>query len=312
MSEPFRFACPSCKSALLQTGPDELSCPVDGTVYTCEEGIWRFLTPQKNLEYWQFIQEYEAIRSAEGRGSNDPAYYRDLPFRDRTRRHSADWKVRCQSYRALFSSVIVPMERARRRPLKVLDIGAGNGWLSYRLTSRGHQAAAVDLQTNRMDGLGAHIHYDADFLPIQADFNHLPLSEGQADLAIFNASFHYSTNYLFSLCEALRVLHPEGEIVILDTPIYHDSQSGEMMVREREEFFKRNYGFPSDAIPSENYLTFERLNELGSRAGIQWRLVNVYYGLGWALRPLRARLSGSREPAQFRIAIGSRVQNTPA
>ena len=32
----------------------------------------------------QFIREYQTVRRAEGRGSDDPAYYRALPFFDRT------------------------------------------------------------------------------------------------------------------------------------------------------------------------------------------------------------------------------------
>jgi SAM-dependent methyltransferase len=272
------------------------------------EGIWRFLTPQKNLEYWQFIHEYETIRTAEGRGSTDPAYYRQLPFRDLTGRYASDWKIRSQSYQALLSSVILPNEKKAGRPLKVLDLGAGNCWLSYRMAQRGHLAAAVDLQTNVRDALGARMYYDASFETLQADFQHLPFLEGQADLAIFNASFHYSTNYQVCLCEALRVLRSDGQVIILDSPIYQDARSGQQMVREREASYHQAYGFASNAIPSENFLTYARLEELGSQAGLRWKLAQAFYGLSWALRPLRAFLAGRREPAQFHIAVGVRNQ----
>lgn len=308
MTEPFSFACPSCKTSLLQVGPDELRCPADGGVYTHYDGIWRFLTPQKNLEYWQFIHDYESIRIAEGRGSTDPAYYRQLPFQDLSGRYASDWKIRAQSYRALLGSVILPHEKRAKRPLKVLDLGAGNCWLSYRMAQRGHLAAAVDLQTNVKDGLGAYIHYDVGFVTLQADFHHLPFAENQADLVIFNASFHYSTNYSVCLCEALRVLRPDGQVVILDSPIYRDARSGKQMVSEREAGFRQSYGIASNAIQSENFLTYERLEELGSQTSLHWKLVKAFYGLSWTLRPLRAMLVGRREPAQFRIAVGIRNQ----
>ena len=306
MSDAFRFACPVCKTPLTRLNADKLRCPADGGLYSRQEGIWRFITPQQRLDYRQFIQEYEAVRSAEGRGSTDPAYYRELPFKDLSGRFSSDWKIRSQSYRALLHTVVAPLEKEAKRSLKILDLGAGNGWLSNRLAQRGHLAAAVDLQTNTMDGLGAYINYEAGFVTIQSDFHSLPFVENQVDLAIFNASLHYSTSYTASLCEALRVVRPGGQIVILDSPIYRDSRSGEEMVREREQRFQSAYGFASNALPSENYLTYSRLEELGSRINIRWRLVSVHYGLGWALRPLRARLTGRREPAQFRIVVGTK------
>jgi ubiquinone/menaquinone biosynthesis C-methylase UbiE len=301
----FQYACPSCKTNLISLNSDELSCPADGALFTRDQGIWRFLTPQRRLEFWQFIQDYETIRMAEGRGSSDPNYYRELPFHDLSGRYSSDWKIRSRSYRTLLRSVIVPFEKKAKRPLKILDLGAGNCWLSYQMAKRGHLCAAVDLQTNSLDGLGAHIRYDADFVPIQADFHHLPLSENQVDLVIFNASFHYSTSYLNCLKEAVRVLASRGQIVILDTPIYHNSDSGEAMVLEREEYFRKSFGFASNAILSENYLTFTRLEELSDRIGIHWKLLSAYYNLRWMLRPLKARIFGRREPAQFRIAVGS-------
>ncbi len=313
MKTAFHFACPVDRSALTQLDPDILICPAHQAVYPRKAGIWRFLPPELGNPFQKFMQEYEVVRTAEGRGGGDPAYYRALPYRDLSGRFQHDWDIRTHSFRTLLSSVVAPLEKKAgnghngQRSLRILDLGAGNGWLSYRLALRGHQAAAVDLQTNSLDGLGAYVHYDRDFLPIQADFNHLPFLDGQVDLLIFNASFHYSTSCSASLAEALRVLRPEGKVVILDSPIYRHASSGVEMVRQREEQFRQAYGFASNAIPSENYLTYQRLNELGQDCGVRWRLIHPFYGLGWALKPLRARLAGDREPAHFHLVVGQRA-----
>jgi SAM-dependent methyltransferase len=306
MNDPFHFACPTCHYHLTKLSSDLYVCMFCHTSYPRTNGIWEFLPPELKQEYQQFMQEYQAVRTAEGRGSQDPAYYRELPFHDLTGKFARDWKIRARSFRRLLDTIIIPMERKTNRKLKILDLGAGNGWLSYRLAQRGHILAAVDLQTDPLDGLGAHHHYDQPFVPVQADYNHLPFSNNQADAVIFNASFHYSTNYEASLIEALRILRAEGQVVILDSPIYHDTHSGVEMVREREEHFQESYGFASNALPSENYLTYQRLDELSQGTGLQWRMVNVFYGLAWVARPVRARLKGRREPAQFRIAAGQR------
>lgn len=303
MTDHFLFTCPSCRAPVEALRPDVLRCTACGEVYRCEGGIWRFLPTERQLYFQKFLAEYQAVRQAEGRGSSDPAYYRGLPFSGPAQ---AGWPVRAASYRALLQHVVLPLERRLGRPLRALDLGAGNGWLSYRLAQRGHRAAAVDLLDGARDGLGAHVHYDAPFLPIQAEFDCLPFADAQADLLVFNASFHYSTDYARTLREALRVLSPGGLLVVLDTPLYRDAASGRQMVQERQQRFRRLYGFPSDALPSENFLTFERLEALAGETGLRWQAIAPSYGLRWALRPLKARLRGRREPARFLLLVGER------
>lgn len=302
-----RFACPVCRTLLEAPAPDERCCPVDGTVYRRVDGIWRFLLPERAAFFQQFIQEYETVRQAEGRGSDDPAYYRALPFQDLTERFSDDWSIRARSFQALVEQVVTPVEAQRSRPLTVLDLGAGNGWLSYRLAARGHQVAAVDLLTNAFDGLGAHIHYDVAFTPVQAEYDRLPFEADQVDLAVFNGSLHYATDYETALSEVLRVMRRDGRLVIMDSPVYHDATSGEQMVREREAQFEGAHGFPSNAIPSENYLTYDRLGELAGALELSWEVIEPFYGWRWALKPWKARLLGRREPAQFLLIVGQQA-----
>jgi SAM-dependent methyltransferase len=305
----FSFACPECQTPLVASGKSILLCPSEGVSYPEVDGIWRFLTGERQEYFHQFMQEYQAVRQAEGRSSLDPDYYRALPFEDLSGLRQYDWDIRATSYRTLLDRVIQPMEGIRGQPLKILDIGAGNAWLSYRLAQRGHHLAAIDLLTNAGDGLGAYLHYDACFLPVQADFNRLPFTLFQMDLVIYNASIHYATSYHSTLLEGLRVLGDHGCLVVMDTPVYSDPKSGVQMVLERESQFKQRYGFPSNAIPSENYLTYARLQELSAEFSVHWQLITPFYGFRWMLRPWLARLRGSREPARFSLITGSRQKS---
>jgi SAM-dependent methyltransferase len=302
----FQFACPICRTLLVSLTANILHCPVDGSIFDCRDGIWRFLPPDRQVYYEQFMREYQTVRQAEGRGSTDAGYYRSLPFVDLTGQFSADWQIRARSFRTFLSDVLQPMERTLQRPLRVIDLGAGNGWLSYRLAQRSHYVAAVDLIDNPFDGLGAHVYYDAAFTPVQAEFDRLPLTDSYIDLAILNASLHYATRYETTLGEALRVLQPAGQIVILDSPLYRSAGSGAEMVREREAAFTQKVGFPSDALPSENYLTDQRLSDLSVTLRLRWQFIQPVYGWRWALRPLKARLLRRREPARFVIIVGRR------
>lgn len=302
----FAFACPSCRTPLEVTGPDAQRCPADGIVYRREAGIWRFLLPERAAYFAQFIAEYELVRQAEGRGSKDPAYYRALPFEDRSGLHVGEWRIRATSFQTLLQRVLAPLEKASTRPLQVLDLGAGNAWLSHRLAQRGHRVAAIDLLTNELDGLGAHVHYEVPFAPVQAEFTRLPFVGSQVDLAVFNGALHYSTDYGETLREALRVLREDGRLVIVDSPVYHDDSSGQLMVQEREEHFTEAYGIPSNAIPSENYFTRDRLGQLADALGLEWQIIAPFYGLRWALRAWKAGLLGRREPASFLLIVGKR------
>lgn len=304
MMPDFEFSCPACRSSLVAASPDLFVCPEDRTRYQKENGVWRFLLPDRVPFFQQFIQEYETIRREEGRGSEDTEYYRTLPFKDKTGLHSRAWKIRAISYRYFERRALVPLEKKLRRSLKIIDLGAGNGWLSNRLAERGHQVAAVDLLVNTSDGLGSWKNYQSAFTPVQAEYDCLPFKENQMDLAVFNASFHYSLGYEVTLREILRVLKLGSPVVILDTPVYRNPQSGNKMVNEREVEFIRRYGFPSNSLSSENFLTYSRLERLAKKLFICWEYHFPFYGLSWAIRPLWARLRGYREPARFVLLVG--------
>ena len=252
----------------------------------------------------RFLEDYRTIRSAEGRGSGESAYYRALPYRDLSGKNSAQWAIRGRSYRYFERRVLAPIEREAGRPLDVLDLGAGNCWMSYRLSLRQHRAVALDIFTDAMDGLRAARHYGGRFPLLEAEFDHLPLRAASFDLAIFNASIHYSTDYRRTLNEVRRCLRPAGHLVIIDSPVYQVREHGERMRAERHDEFERRYGFRSDAVPSLEYFDEERLAELAGELKIRWSVHRPWYGWRWWSRPWKARLLGRRPPSRFWILDG--------
>jgi len=304
------LACPRCRRSLTPPRNVPVKCDTCDFVICCQDGIWRALSAERVPYFQQFVEEYEIVRQAEGRGSADSSYYLALPYRDTTRKLSKQWKIRGRSYRALehlFFKEIAP----RHPNLDCLDVGAGNGWLSYRVALRGCRPVAVDLLVNDRDGLGAARHFLAalprPFPRFQAEMDHLPFADAQFDVVLFNASLHYSVDYHRTLNEALRCLRSDGDLLILDSPVYRREESGLAMRSECHQKFARLYGFRSDSIPSREFLTFDLLNELSQELRLIWKVVRPWYGLGWALRPLQAKLLGKREPSQFLILWGRRV-----
>ena len=75
---------------------------------------------------------------------------------------------------------------------------------------------------------------------------------------------------------------------------------------KRQRRFMAAYGFASDALPSEHFLTPARLNELAQQLRLSWQLhqprLDWRSTLGRTVGGLRAR----REPAHFPVIVGSR------
>jgi SAM-dependent methyltransferase len=303
--------CWQCGASLAELTPDTRTGSGIRTCQYCKmttqyrDGIWRALSPDRVHHYWKFIAEYEFIRAAEGRGSIQPEYYLSLPFKDISGGNSDQWRMRARTFRTIKQRILAPLAKLKKRPLCILDLGAGNSWMSYRLAIQGHLPIAVDLLTNDRDGLGAAIHYitavDPLFPRVQAELDRLPFPSAVFDLVIFNASFHYSENYERTFAEALRCTRPGGSIVIADTPWYAEEESGRRMVKEKHKRFSATYGFASNSIASLEYLTPDRLLRLQSMFGLEWGEIKPFYGIRWALRPLHAKLEGRRTPSQFHI-----------
>ncbi len=305
-----RLRCPSCgaeSGTLGETYTMGKACVSCEFRFENRDGILWALTPRRLEVYAQFLQEYSIVREAEGRGSENAAYYLALPFRDLTGRNCSQWAIRSRTFTYFERQVLPQFEGSHG--LDILDLGAGTGWLSYRLNQRNHRAVAVDVFTDPKDGLGAARHYQAGpgslFPKLAAEFDNLPFVDAQFDLAIFNSSLHYSTDYTKTLAEARRCLRSSGAILILDSPIYRRPEHGERMREERHRFFEASFGFRSDSILSREYLYDALLDELAASVGLKWRIYRPWYGWRWQLRPWRARMQRQRPPSRFMILVGT-------
>lgn len=306
MPPAVRWACPSCRGAL-EADSLGLHCRAEGLQFPRRDGILRCLSPKRAEHHAPFLRQYEAIRDLEAWRQDGAADYRALPFRDPSGRHSDIWRIRARSYETLISDVIVPLERDLDGPLRLIDMGAGNCWLSNRLAQRGHHIAAVDLCTTAGDGLGAHINYDTAFEVVQADFDYLPFASGQFDLVIFNGSIHYTNDYAATLSESFRIMGKQGRVVLMDTPLYRDASSGAAMIDERLRHYQERLDGDALAPAGRSYLTFAQLDELAESLAVNWTLSRPRYGLRWRLRPLIAKIRRTREPATFAVVVGNRV-----
>lgn len=250
----------------------------------------------------RFARSYADQRHEEGRGY-EGADLLALPYLYRGPL-AHEWRARARTFDAFLDRVVRPMSRRHRRPLKIIDLGAGNGWLSFRLAADGHACTAIDIRDDGVDGLGA-----ADDLVRRhaferqvASFDALPLPDRAAHIAVFNASLHYATDLEAVLREAARCVRPGGTVAILDSPFYRRPADGEAMVAEKHRLAKKRFGARAEtllALPHVEYLTRERLAEASALLDLVWRRHRVRYPLWYELRPVVAALRRRRRPSRF-------------
>lgn len=304
-----QLQCPTClgEPTRSKMSPN-WNCSGCGFRISEQGGIFRAMTAEREQHFRTFIREYSTVRSLEGRGSSSPEYYLALPYKDLSRENRWQWQIRARTFACLTRKVLPVIERSYLKGCDLLDIGAGNCWLSYRMARRGHRPVAVDLLDNDRDGLGAAKHYlphlRAPFSRFLAEMDRLPFASAQFDVIVFNASFHYSVDYVETLREAVRCLRRPGFVVIADSPFYSCHESGNVMVREKHEAFEKKFGFRSDSISSLEFLTRSSLKRLEETFSLRWNIITPWYGLAWATRPWKARLLGRREPSRFHLVWG--------
>jgi SAM-dependent methyltransferase len=294
------LACPRCRAPL--AGDGDHVCAACGESYPLVDGIHRFLPHQRLAHFQPFLRDYTAVRLAEGRASADADYFRRLPDPTPGGPIEWQWTLRRSTWATVRDRVLPSLGTG----LVAVDVGAGVGWLSNRLHELGHHPHAVDLTVDSDDGLGAARHYGPPWPRYQAEMDALPFADAQADLVVFNASLHYSTDYTRTIGEALRVLRPGGKVLVMDSPLYRHDSSGRQMVTERHADFERRFGTRSDSVASIEFLTDSMLTDLARTLEVRWQRHRTWYGWTWAMRPWKARLRRRREPSRFVVLVGTR------
>jgi len=293
------FICPACAAPIGQT----LVCEGCGRAYALRDGIYRFLLPERQVALTAFLDQYRRVREQDGYRSRPGSYYRALPSAAPDDPQAQTWRVRAATFRALLRRAgLCPA--AGGAGLAVLDLGAGNGWLSHRLSALGHSCVAVDVLDDAEDGLGTARHYATDFPRVQADFAQLPLAPGQFDRVIYNGALHYALDIEDSLRHGLSRLRPGGALAILDSPTFRSKRSALQMLAGQAQRHQHLTGTLETPVFGQGYLLASELMAIGERLGLSLRYWPTWVGLLWSLRRRWAGFRLRREPASFGLWLG--------
>jgi len=101
-----------------------------------------------------------------------------------------------------------------------LDIGAGTGWTTAGLASKGYKAVAVDISADNKLDLGKyHFTEGIYFDRVLADVNRLPFSDEAFDLAFASAALHHSCSLGAALGEISRTVKRGAKLELINEPV---------------------------------------------------------------------------------------------
>ena len=126
-----------------------------------------------------------------------------------------EWKIRKGSSERLTAYL-----EKKRRFLKILEVGCGNGWLSAKLSNIPN-SRVTGLDINQLEIEQANRVFKKDNLEFIYDsFNDNTFDSEKFDVIVFAASLQYFPSVINVLKQALTILRTGGEVHIIDTPFY--------------------------------------------------------------------------------------------
>lgn len=293
-----------------------MTCPNEARPLSRGDGVLTLMREERTAALALFLEMYRRVRQSEGWGG-DAAYYRGLPFTSGGR-HPAVWKLRARSYRSALRAIERRFPSAKRSDehdriaLRMLEIGAGNAWFSWRMAGRGHYVLATDISLDEEDGLLALDRYAWPRTPVHsrltralAGMEELPLEDSQFDVVVANASLHYAGSVPRAISESHRVLRTGGILLVLDSPVYERHESGRAMIRRRSDDLRERLGVRLMETTTGFLVAGEFRSQLES-AGFRVEIRQPFEGLARRLRRGYSALRRCDVPARFPLFVSEK------
>ena len=182
----------------------------------------------------EFEQAYRQVRLQEGWVLPDEQV-RLLPEVDRDHPLRKEWSLRKASTARLLRYL-----RGRPSIRSILDLGCGNGWLSNWLsTLPGVTVTGLDIHGEEI-AQARRVFGERDALQFRkGELEALEEKGEKFDLILFAASIQYFPSLPTILDRALACLRPQGEVHLIDSPLYGAEELDAARGRSQDYFEKR-------------------------------------------------------------------------
>lgn len=161
-----------------------------------------------------FEQLYLDVRAKEQRVYTDEQVAA-LPGISVSHPHYVEWQIRKRS-----ADRLVQYLSQKKKPLQILEVGCGNGWLSSMLANVVDAAVTgIDINSQELEQAGRVFRDKANLAFEYGDIRNRT-AERKFDIIVFAASIQYFESLPDVIGAALRLLSADGEIHIVDTIFY--------------------------------------------------------------------------------------------
>jgi ubiquinone/menaquinone biosynthesis C-methylase UbiE len=157
---------------------------------------------------------YLKVREKEGRILSDEDV-KQLPSLPQNHSNYEEWQLRKPT-----SERFISFLNDEKKPLQVLDVGCGNGWFTAKMASLSHlQVVGLDLNLPELEQAQRLFGNSSTAFCYGNIFENVFKNES-FDKVVLNASVQYFPALDLLFAALFRVLQPDGEIHILDSPFY--------------------------------------------------------------------------------------------
>ncbi|HEU4471336.1 MAG TPA: class I SAM-dependent methyltransferase [Flavisolibacter sp.] len=190
--------------------------------------------------------------------------------------HYKDWQVRRRSSLWLATTL-----RRKRRPLDILEVGCGNGWLSARLKELPDTlVTGLDINHTEIEQARRVFGNRSGLCFIEGDLDSELLGHAFFDVIVFAASLQYFDSARDVIAKAIQKLKRGGEIHILDTRFYERKELEGARHRSADYFSKMGF----EAMESFYFHhTLDELDQFSPR--ILYDPASLFNRLRWKRHP---------------------------
>ena len=184
-----------------------------------------------------FEQLYIQLRQKEQRMYSDEELL-ELPAVTSSHPHYKEWQLRQQSCTRLIHHL-----EEKHKPLHILEIGCGNGWLAKQMANlNGVKVIGTDINFTELQQAASVFKNITNLNFIYGDIENDVFEKQQFDVIVFAASIQYFSSLTGIITTALKLLKPSGEVHVLDSPFYKDAEVSAAKLRTRLHY--QSLGFP--------------------------------------------------------------------
>jgi len=241
--------CPICDRS---ADPGVTDCPA-GHPLSDESGVIRLLPADLSAQVAALESCVAIWRADQGRSPLPRAALRHLPEGDAVA-GDPEWRLRRADLALVRRQLAGRASAAHGKRLRILDIGAWNGWLSARLAADGHAATALDLFAGP-DALGARHHLPGAWRAVQADpMDPAALGE-RFDVVILDRCLAFQPDPVAAVSAAAGVLDPGGLLIVTGIVVHADTELAALRLEAERVAFKARFGMDLLLRPSRGVLT---------------------------------------------------------